>query len=189
MTKRYDIIYLDKTDSTNSHARRHIDSLDNLSVVTATEQTSGRGQGTHIWHSEAGLNLLASIVLKKEVLSIIPASGQSLISLAAAQSVKKLLDRYGIQAWIKPPNDIYVEDRKICGILIEHSLRGSAISWSIVGIGLNVNQSIFPPELPNPTSMTLECRGRHFNIDDILEELIDIFRSSLTLSLLQDPQP
>lgn len=173
MTKKIDIICLPEVDSTNKYVRRHIVELDNLSVVTTLSQTSGRGQGDHTWHSEAGKNLLFSILLKNQD---VPASKQSIISDSVAESMVELLKRHGIQAWIKPPNDIWVDKKKICGILIEHSLRADRISWSIIGIGLNVNQTSFPSDLPNPTSMLLEGKGG--DLDEILTEFLDIFTHS-----------
>ena len=176
MTNRYDIIWLEEVDSTNKYVKMNIDTLDNLSVVSTLSQTEGRGQGDHTWHSAKGMNLLFSILLKEPPVA---PSAQSLISDTVAESVVRLLDRHGIQAWIKPPNDIWVGKKKICGILIEHSLFAGRISWSILGIGLNVNQTVFPDDLPNPTSMALENEGG--NPEDILIEFMDIFRQSSLL--------
>ena len=170
MSKKHDIIWLKETESTNRYAREHICELDNLSVVTAMYQSSGKGQGNHVWLSEPGANMLISIVLKD--LSIKP-SEQVKISDITAASVVELLESHGINAWIKPPNDIWVDTKKICGILIEHSLRGNHISWSIIGIGLNVNQTSFPDDLPNPTSMKLEQEGA--DIEDLISEFMKIF--------------
>ena len=172
MTKKHDIIWLEMVDSTNRYAREHIDMLDNLSVVAAVIQTEGRGQGDHRWHSEPGQNLLFSIVLKNPS---VPASEQVKISDITARSVISLLEAHGIEAWIKPPNDIWVDKKKICGILIEHSLIGSRISHTIIGVGLNVNQTVFPEDLPNPTSMVIENKGG--NIIDLLSEYMEIFIS------------
>lgn len=177
MSKKTDIIWLDEVKSTNGYVKSHISDLDNLSVVAALSQTCGRGQGDHSWHSEPGANLLMSILLHNPQIS---ASDQSIISRDTARCVVKLLERHGIQAWIKPPNDVWVGEKKICGILIEHSLMGSRISRTIIGIGLNVNQTVFPPELPNPTSMALENEGGR--LDTILSEFLDIFTA---LSWLQ----
>lgn len=91
------ILWHDCLSSTNTYAREHIQDLDNMSVVAALAQTGGRGQGEHTWESEPGRNLL--------------------ISDAVACSVVQLLDEYGIKAWIKPPNDVWVGEKKICGIL------------------------------------------------------------------------
>ena len=173
MAKKTDIIWLEEVDSTNKYIKRKIDTLDNLSVVSVLSQTEGKGQGDHKWHSEPGKNLLFSILLKNPD---IPAADQSIISDTVAESVVRLLERHGIQAWIKPPNDIWVDKKKICGILIEHSLRADRISWTIIGIGLNVNQISFPDDLPNPTSMALENEGG--NTLDILNEFLEIFTES-----------
>ena len=177
MTKNNDIIWLEEVESSNRYVRSHINELDNLSVVSALSQTSGKGQGDHVWLSEPGKNLTFSILVKNP--SIAPKE-QSRISLDVAQTIVQLLERHDIKAWIKPPNDIWVEDKKICGILIEHSLRGNRISWTIIGIGLNVNQTNFPKELPNPTSMATE--GAPADIRSLLEEYIRIFS---TLSWLK----
>jgi biotin-[acetyl-CoA-carboxylase] ligase BirA-like protein len=170
MYKKHDIIWLKETESTNRYAKKHICQLDNLSVVAAMYQTAGKGQGDHIWHSEPGANMLISIILKD--LSIKP-SEQVRISDITARSVVELLESHGIKAWIKPPNDIWVDKKKICGILIEHSLCGNHISWSIIGVGLNVNQTLFPDDLPNPTSMQLENEGA--DINNLISEFMDIF--------------
>lgn len=172
MYKKHDIIWLKEIESTNRYAREHICELDNLSVVAALFQSAGKGQGDHVWHSEPGANMLISIVLKD--LSIKP-SEQVKISDITAASVVKLLESHGIKAWIKPPNDIWVDTKKICGILIEHSLRGNHISWTIIGIGLNVNQTSFPEDLPNPTSMKIEKEDA--DIEDLVSEFMNIFIS------------
>lgn len=172
MYKKHDIIWLKEIESTNRYAREHISELDNLSVVAAEYQSEGKGQGDHKWHSKPGENMLLSIILKD---TDIKPSEQVKISNITAQSVVELLENHSIQAWIKPPNDIWVDTKKICGILIEHSLRGNHISWSIIGVGLNVNQTLFPDDLPNPTSMQLEKEGT--DIKDLISEFMDIFSS------------
>ena len=173
MESKTDIIWLERVDSTNDEARRHISEIDNLSVVSALEQTKGRGQRGNRWSSQPGENLTFSLIVKD---FRIKANEQSAISQATALSLTKLLGRYGIEARIKWPNDIYAGDNKICGILIENSLKGMEIDWSIIGIGLNVNQTSFPEDLPNPTSMRL-CTGNSnpYNTREILEEFMGIF--------------
>jgi BirA family biotin operon repressor/biotin-[acetyl-CoA-carboxylase] ligase len=170
MKSKHDIIWLENIDSTNNEVQRQISELDNLSVVAAEYQSEGKGQGDHKWHSKPGENMLLSIILKD---TDIKPSEQVKISNITAQSVVELLKNHSIQAWIKPPNDIWVDTKKICGILIEHSLRGNHISWSIIGIGLNVNQTSFPDDLPNPTSLKLEKEGA--DIEQLISELMDIF--------------
>lgn len=173
MESKTDIIWLERVDSTNDEARRHISEIDNLSVVSALEQTKGRGQHGNTWLSMPGENLTFSLIVKD---FRIKANEQSAISQATALSLTKLLGRYGIEARIKWPNDIYAGDNKICGILIENSLKGMEIDWSIIGIGLNVNQTSFPEHLPNPTSMRLCTENSNpYNTRTILEEYIEIF--------------
>ena len=174
MTKRYDIIWLDKTDSINEEAKRNISGLDNLSVLSALEQTDGKGQRGNTWSAKAGENLTFSIVLKD--FPSIRAIDQFVISEIAALSVTDFLHKHGIEARIKWPNDIYVGDKKICGILIENSLRGLLLSTSIIGIGLNINQKNFDVNLPNPTSMALcSAESTELDIRICLEEFMGIF--------------
>lgn len=172
MKNNPDIIWLDKAESSNDEARKAIDTLDNLSVVAVRCQTAGRGQGTNSWESAPGENLTFSVVLKD--LDISPKE-QIAISQITALSVVDFLSKHGIEAKIKLPNDIYVRSKKICGILIENSLCGNKIKWSIVGIGINVNQTIFPSSLPNPTSMLLEKNFTAQSLDLLLNQFHEIY--------------
>lgn len=179
MKNKNDIIWLDSTDSTNNEVKRRIGSLDNLSVVSALSQTEGRGHAGNSWVSNKGENLTFSIILKHLEQGLELKGGeQFIISQISSISVVEYLQECGIEAKIKWPNDIYVGDRKVCGILIEHSLRGDEISRSIIGIGLNINQRNFNVNLPNPTSMVL-CRAEDgpLDIHRCLEEFMDIFTS------------
>ena len=175
MSKKHDIIWLESVDSTNEEAKRHISDIDNLSVLSALEQTAGRGQRGNTWTSNTGENLMFSIVLKDPKIS---ARDQFVLNEIASLSVVDFLSKHEILAEIKWPNDIYVGSKKICGILIENSLHGTAISSSIIGIGLNINQRNFNVNLPNPTSMVL-CRAEKglLDIHGCLEEFMDIFTS------------
>ena len=193
MTKRYDIMWLESIDSTNSEAKRHISDIDNLSVLSALSQSEGRGQKGNKWSSIPGENLTFSIVLKfgAEVMDEslasfqVAAKEQFVLTEITSLSVVEFLSRHGIEAQIKWPNDIYVADRKICGILIENSLRGEHLSSSIIGIGLNVNQRNFDVNLPNPTSIALET-GFQEDIKWCLEEFMDIFQNILFAALSSD---
>lgn len=171
------IIWLESVDSTNNEAKRRIASLADMSVIAAYEQTAGRGQRENIWLSEPGKNLTASIVLKHDgtILSRVSADNQFIISEMISKAVVGLLADYGVIARIKWPNDIYVGDKKICGILIEHTLRGSSIINSIIGVGLNVNQTEFDESLPNPTSLAAERNLENFDLNELLVRLIDKF--------------
>ena len=179
MTKKHDIIWLDTVESTNEYVKMHISALDNLSVVAAYSQTMGKGQGEHRWLSEPGMNLTFSILLTEEALSHILPKEQFIISALTALSLIEFLHEYGIKAKIKYPNDIYVGEKKICGTLIENSLKSNRFSWSIIGIGLNVNQVEFDTSLPNPTSMRLYLHGCDcMDLHSLLESFMQIFISS-----------
>lgn len=162
------IIWLKLTDSTNDEARRRLDVLDNLSVVAARTQTSGRGQGDHTWTSEPGQNLTFTFVLKFPPCAPLAASEILRITQAVTHALREYLLSKGVVARIKWPNDIYVGDKKICGILIENILGGKQVAASMVGIGLNLNQSRFPADLPNPVSLR-QVTGRRY---DLREELV-----------------
>ena len=175
MSKPAQILWLESVNSTNDWSKEHMSQLLDMSVICAKVQTSGRGQGDHKWHSEAEKNLLFSILLKEPSITSNEAFAVSAIS---ALALVEVLSNYGIEAKIKWPNDIYVGDKKICGLLIEHSLRGSSISWSIIGVGLNVNQTEFPSDLPNPTSMAIQS-GVQNSLKDVLDDFLNIFSRRL----------
>ena len=179
-----EILWLDSVDSTNSEAKRRITELNSMSVIAARNQIAGRGQRTNKWFSERDKSLTFSIILKEPDLK---AWEQSAISEATALAIVDALASYGIEAKIKWPNDIFCGDRKICGILIENSLMGEHIKCSIIGIGLNVNNTDFPTNLPNPTSMVL-CSGCEYQIEDVLNDLSDrlmVYLSELYRSRLR----
>lgn len=161
------IYHINNTTSTNDEARgehyRHMD------VIWSEHQTSGRGQRGHTWHSVDGQNLTFSVVLHPEFLPIVE---QFLLSEVVALALVDAMAEYGIECRIKWTNDIYAEDSKLVGVLIEHSLSGDKLSRTIVGIGVNVNQREFPIDLPNPTSMALRC-GRELEREEVLQCFIE----------------
>jgi BirA family transcriptional regulator, biotin operon repressor / biotin---[acetyl-CoA-carboxylase] ligase len=179
------VIQLSSVDSTNNYAAMLV-SNDNAvhgTVILADEQTAGRGQRGANWQSESGSNLLLSIILKPDNLSV---DRQFLLTQIASLAVVDLLRKIGLSAHIKWPNDIYVGDRKICGMLIENNLSGAVIRSSIIGIGLNVNQSFF--DLTTATSIKLE-KGQSFPIQEILFSFIgsfNLFYDQLMSSRLQE---
>lgn len=182
MEAKLTINWFDTLDSTQEEVRRHIFELDNLSVTAALSQTSGKGQRGNRWDSEKGENLTFSILLRpgKDNIRDITPSRQFVLSKISALAVKRTLDAYGIRSRIKWPNDIYVGDRKICGMLIENSISpdGKSLEYSIIGIGLNVNQKVFPPRLMNPVSMALLLK-RSIDIKEVLDTLLDHFTALL----------
>ena len=172
------IIWVESSKSTNSELRRRIDSLDNLSVIAAAEQTAGRGQGGHSWFSSPRTNLTFSMLLRfgPGFPVTLGASEAVTVTHIAALAVRDYLLTKGIDSRIKWPNDIWVGDRKICGMLIENSSCAGRLVSSIAGIGLNVNESSWPAELPNPVSMK-ELLGKSYVLADELVELVRRLRA------------
>ena len=134
-------------------------------IILAQCQTAGRGQRGHTWESRDGENLTFSLLLEPLFL---PPSEQFLISECVALGVCDALLHYGIEVQIKWTNDIYIGDRKLAGILIEHKLQGSALARTVAGIGLNVNQKAFSDDLPNPISMA-QAADREFDREEVLQ--------------------
>ena len=134
--------YIKETDSTNNLIRKMMqdENLPEGFLVYTDFQTAGKGQPGNTWESEAGKNLLFSIVLYPHE---IPIHEQFVLSEIASLSIKNILAKYTDGISVKWPNDIYWNDRKIAGILIENSLKKNEINYSIIGIGLNINQTIF----------------------------------------------
>lgn len=177
------LYHLDSVDSTNNFTAKIINDqiCQNGAVILADEQTAGKGQMGNTWESERGSNLLCSIAWRPDNLSV---NDQSKLSWLVALILHKLLLRFGINAEIKWPNDIYVQNQKIAGILIENQIEGKNISWVIVGIGLNVNQQVF--ENAHATSMK-NILGPTFTIKTVLSELTDLFNGYLNQwDVLQD---
>jgi len=133
-------------------------------VVRADSQSAGRGQFGSRWQAEAGKNLTLSVVLYPNWLAI---ADQFYLSMVSALAVRDALAQLGFpEAQVKWPNDVLLHGRKTAGILIQNSLKGTQIHASIVGIGLNVNQTHFAPELHRATSMMLEATGA-FDLQNI----------------------
>lgn len=157
--------HLQETTSTNDEACRR--QYRHGDLIRAERQTAGRGQRGHTWSSREGENLTFSVVLEPRFLA---AARQFLLSEAVALALADTFADFGIDTRIKWTNDLYAGDRKITGILIEHFYAGSRLDRTIVGIGVNVNQTEFDPALPNPISMRLAA-GRPFDRDEVLGQL------------------
>ena len=160
------IHYIDFTTSTNDDARGV--EYDHMDVVWAEHQSAGRGQRGHTWHSNEGVNLTFSTVLKPAFLTAVE---QFMLSEVVALSLVDALADYRVECRIKWTNDIYAGDRKIAGVLIEQSLAGDRIARTVVGIGLNVNQREFPADLPNPTTIVVE-RGAECERREVLNTFL-----------------
>ena len=171
----FPVIALDETDSTNRYLNGLCtgtkESFPEFTTVTAEYQTAGKGQRGNSWESERGKNLLFSFVLYPDFLE---ANRQFVLSQIVALAVKETLEPTAEGFSIKWPNDIYWNDRKICGKLIEHDLHGTRIARTIVGIGLNINQKQFLSDAPNPVSLA-QITGfpyhRHKELCDFMERM------------------
>ena len=164
--------WFDEVDSTNSRMAADKSLLDDFTTYAAKAQSAGRGQKGNGWHSAKGENLTFSTLLRPEWL---PVQEQFAVSQATALAVVDYLAGKGVTAKIKWPNDIYVGERKICGILIENSLEGEHLATSIVGIGLNLNQTVFPDSLPNPVSLKM-LTGSHYSPEKELVTFLAFLR-------------
>ena len=165
------IIRLESVDSTNNYTANLIKASDvtHGSVILAVEQTAGRGQRNAEWLVKPGENLTFSLYIDEVKLSV---SEQFKITQLVSLAICDLLKKYSIIAKIKWPNDIYVDSKKIAGVLIENQLQGESIKSSIIGIGLNVNQTLF--EGFDATSLKL-CTGNFVNIEEVLFGFIHSF--------------
>ncbi len=162
------IVRLDSVDSTNNFAANLLreGKIGHGTVILADEQTAGKGQRGASWHSQGGSNLIFTVVVGYDNLSV---DRQEAITHWVALAVHDLLHSEGIGSQIKWPNDVLVENAKMCGILIENQLSGGQIRHSIVGIGINVNQLEFGDL--RATSMHL-CTGRVYDIQELAFRLI-----------------
>ncbi|RYY32891.1 MAG: biotin--[acetyl-CoA-carboxylase] ligase [Sphingobacteriaceae bacterium] len=147
-------VSLKEVDSTNTFLKNTLSNTKPLpegTVIMAEAQLAGRGQQQNGWHAQPGKNLTFSILLNPGFLPITQQFDLNrVISLGVHNALKPIL---GEALRIKWPNDIYYDDYKLGGILIENILQGEKIKHSIIGIGINVNQDEFPVHVPNPTSV------------------------------------
>lgn len=168
---RKNIIVLNEVESTNNYANQLVlsNAADEGTVVLARYQEIGRGQLGNRWESQTGKNLLASIVLTPQFLS---AGKQFLISKLTSLALVDILEKRTGKVAIKWPNDVYIENKKVAGILIENSIKGQNLFSSIVGIGLNLNQEKFISDAPNPVSLK-QITGVNFDVNEVLDEIFD----------------
>ncbi|MDL2322784.1 biotin--[acetyl-CoA-carboxylase] ligase [Bacteroidales bacterium OttesenSCG-928-A17] len=165
------IIKIESCPSTNIYLKElaEKESPEEGTVVISSEQTSGRGQAGNSWESEAEKNITCSILLQP---GFLPLNQFFLLSEVISLGIKDTLNKYTDAVSIKWPNDIYYQDKKICGILIENELMEQRFSRSIVGIGLNINQTEFISDAPNPTSLK-QITGKEFDLEDLLIEMLN----------------
>lgn len=172
------LIHLPTCHSTNDIARQLIEKnkAPEGTIVITNQQTAGKGQRGNTWQSEPGENLTFSMVFSPH---FITAEGNFWFTIITSLALRKALEKYGIQIKIKWPNDIYIGEKKLGGILIENIIENRKINFSIIGIGLNVNQQYF--NVPNAISL-YNVTNRNYNLQNVLEE-ISIAQEQLFLQL------
>jgi len=165
------LITLKEVDSTNTFLKNTLSNSKPLpegTVIMAESQYAGRGQQQNRWHSDAGKNLTFSILLKPSFLAI---SNQFDLTRAVSLGVYDALNPLlGDGLKIKWPNDIYYNDMKLGGMLIENAIQGSQIKHAVIGIGLNINQDNFPEYLPNAASVK-QILQRDYDLRQILSDI------------------
>ena len=178
-------LWYSDTESTNDLAHNAIkNNTANGTVFTTDNQIRGRGQRNNGWESEPSKNLTFSIVLYPDFLKV---EEQFLLSKAISVAVVDFLKECRLTSKIKWPNDIYVGDKKVTGILIEHSITGNSIKSSIVGVGLNVNQKVFVSDAPNPTSILLELNiEKELDREKSLQRLLFLFEQRYKALMIRD---
>ena len=156
--KRYEVsgfgvMEYEEVASTNSLAEKlPLSELKDKQVILTWRQTQGRGQATNRWESAPGKNISMTVIFRPECLE------------AGKQFAEGVT--------VKWPNDVYVGERKISGILIEHRVAGAHIQSSLCGIGVNINQEQFLSDAPNPVSL-FQLLGRELPLQEVLEELLE----------------
>ena len=157
-------MYIKTTHSTNTLLKQLAAEGNPPDFIYAGFQTAGRGQTGNGWESEADKNLLCSIVIESQK---IKDKSPFYLNVAVSVAVQRLL---GDDFTIKWPNDIYWKDKKVAGILIENAIVGSEVQYSIAGIGLNVNQTEFKSDAPNPVSLK-QIYGTDFVVEELMTKL------------------
>ena len=161
-------IKVSQTASTNTYLSRLAATLPGGTVIYTPSQTAGRGQKGNSWESEDGKNLTFSLLLKRPP---VKARDQFYLSEAAALAVvEALAAEAGDGFTVKWPNDVYWQDKKACGMLLENSLDGTDIATCVVGIGINVNQERFVSDAPNPVSL-INITGHEHDLMSLLKRV------------------
>jgi BirA family transcriptional regulator, biotin operon repressor / biotin---[acetyl-CoA-carboxylase] ligase len=161
---------LAQTESTNNYAMQlvHDGLAKHGTAVAALHQTAGKGQRGKTWQTPAGNSIAISVIIKVDALK---PNQQFLLSMAVALASYSFITKYIVKdVSLKWPNDLYWQNKKLGGILIENIFSGAKWKWAVVGIGLNVNQQRFNGSLPNPVSVR-QITQREFDIEKLLTEL------------------
>ena len=158
------IIRFDTLPSTNTYAKENIDNLGHFDIILAGTQTAGRGRLGRSWHSGEG-GLYFSLILK-------PQKAQPALTQAMALSVCTVLRAYGAQVYLKWPNDVLADGKKICGILSEAVFQNNFLKGIIIGVGINISQRQILSDKP---AATIKQSGIDIEKQKLLGEVLDLF--------------
>jgi len=178
MISKNTIIWLEEIDSTNKFIKTLINNnaIKNGTIIATKKQTKGKGQQNNKWLTEPNLNLTFSLYLEINI----KATHQFYLSKIIALSIHEFINKEANNTTIKWPNDIYIDNNKIAGILIENTIQGENITKSIIGIGININQINFDTSIPNPISLK-NITGKTYDINNSLNEINNIIKHKLKL--------
>ena len=165
------IFKFDAVNSTNDLLLKWAEnsSTSNGSVIWALDQYKGKGQHGNTWDSNPGENLTFSMLIRHDGMSVME---QFIFNKAISVALLKSLHVISPDFKIKWPNDIYLNGKKIAGVLIENSIKGKYIDYSVIGIGINVNQRKFPKDLENASSIITET-GVEVELENLLYQIVD----------------
>lgn len=171
------LIKLETVDSTNDYATNLLrtENAGEGTVILADYQSLGKGRGNNRWQSEKGQNLLFSIIFKPDFLR---ADKQFYLSMGISNGIAELVEKIAGNSKIKWPNDIFLNNKKVAGILIENTIMKDKLYTSVAGIGLNVNQQIFSPDLTDAISL-YQVTGKKYDLFDVLNDLLRLITKTL----------
>lgn len=165
----FEVMEYEELSSTNTMAEEiPLSELEDKQVILTYRQTQGRGQVGNTWESAPDRNISMTIILRPDRLQ---AGKQFAISMVIALGCLDFIQEHTIRSSVKWPNDIYVGNEKIAGILIEHRIAGAYVQTSLCGIGVNINQQKFVSDAPNPVSL-LQLTGKEFSLEQALAGLL-----------------
>ena len=179
-------MYVARTNSTNTLLKELLAKSEwpeGEEFLYAGYQTAGRGQTGNGWESEEGKNLLCSILVERQKTAAIKEENPFYLNVTVSVAVHRLLSQELMaksqQLTVKWPNDLYWQDKKMAGILIENAIIGNEVKYSIAGIGLNINQTEWKSDAPNPVSLK-QITGKEYNIDEQMKSLAHAIRAVLS---------
>lgn len=168
-----ELVYFEETDSTNEEARKlAFAGYPHGTLIVADSQTEGKGRRGRNWYTPKGSSIAMSLILKPKL----EAEYASMLTLVQAMAVAKSIEENcGLKAQIKWPNDILVNEKKVCGILTEMNLEGTKISSIIIGTGINVNQDSFPEEIAGIATSLKRESGKMQSREKLVKHICELF--------------